>query len=73
MLMAVHAGFMVGSKAEAGGIAKDGAKLVMAVACAPVSTAPMGGAQQPARAILQCTPVCWLDVPRACVLLAAGV
>jgi 3-methylcrotonyl-CoA carboxylase beta subunit len=26
-------GFMVGSKAEAGGIAKDGAKLVMAVAC----------------------------------------
>lgn len=29
-------GFMVGSKAEAGGIAKDGAKMVMAVACADV-------------------------------------
>jgi 3-methylcrotonyl-CoA carboxylase beta subunit len=29
-------GFMVGSKAEAGGIAKDGAKLVMAVACSRV-------------------------------------
>lgn len=29
-------GFMVGSKAEAGGIAKDGAKMVMAVACAKV-------------------------------------
>ncbi len=29
-------GFMVGSKYEAGGIAKDGAKMVMAVACAKV-------------------------------------
>ena len=29
-------GFMVGSKAEAGGIAKDGAKMVHAVACAKV-------------------------------------
>jgi 3-methylcrotonyl-CoA carboxylase beta subunit len=29
-------GFMVGSQAEAGGIAKDGAKMVMAVACAQV-------------------------------------
>ena len=29
-------GFMVGSKAEAGGIARDGAKLVTAVACAQV-------------------------------------
>ena len=29
-------GFMVGSKAEAGGIAKNGAKLVTAVACANV-------------------------------------
>mmetsp|Transcript_32507 Transcript_32507/g.82590 ORF Transcript_32507/g.82590 Transcript_32507/m.82590 type:complete len:593 (-) Transcript_32507:322-2100(-) len=29
-------GFMVGSKAEAGGIAKNGAKMVMAVACASV-------------------------------------
>jgi 3-methylcrotonyl-CoA carboxylase beta subunit len=29
-------GFMVGAKAEAGGIAKDGAKLVTAVACAAV-------------------------------------
>ncbi len=29
-------GFMVGSKAEAGGIAKDGAKMVMAVACSRV-------------------------------------
>jgi len=27
-------GFMVGRRAEAGGIAKDGAKLVTAVACA---------------------------------------
>jgi 3-methylcrotonyl-CoA carboxylase beta subunit len=30
------AGFMVGRQAEAGGIAKDGAKMVMAVACAQV-------------------------------------
>ena len=30
------AGFMVGKKYEAGGIAKDGAKMVMAVACAEV-------------------------------------
>jgi acetyl-CoA carboxylase carboxyltransferase component len=29
-------GFMVGKAAEAGGIAKDGAKLVTAVSCAPV-------------------------------------
>ena len=29
-------GFMVGSEYEAGGIAKDGAKMVTAVACAPV-------------------------------------
>jgi 3-methylcrotonyl-CoA carboxylase beta subunit len=29
-------GFMVGSQAESGGIAKDGAKMVMAVACAQV-------------------------------------
>jgi acetyl-CoA carboxylase carboxyltransferase component len=33
-------GFMVGSKYEAGGIAKDGAKMVMAVANANVSGAP---------------------------------
>jgi hypothetical protein len=33
-------GFMVGSKAEAGGIAKDGAKMVMAVANVQV---PSGG------------------------------
>lgn len=32
------AGFMVGKKAEAGGIAKDGAKMVMAVANVKVST-----------------------------------
>ena len=38
-------GFMVGSKHEAGGIAKDGAKLVMAVACAkvPKFTVVIGG------------------------------
>jgi 3-methylcrotonyl-CoA carboxylase beta subunit len=39
------AGFMVGQAAEAGGIAKDGAKLVMAVACAavPKYTIVIGG------------------------------
>jgi 3-methylcrotonyl-CoA carboxylase beta subunit len=31
-----RAGYMVGSKAERGGIAKDGAKMVRAVACADV-------------------------------------
>ena len=38
-------GFMVGRKYEAGGIAKDGAKLVMAVACArvPKFTVILGG------------------------------
>jgi len=38
-------GFMVGGKYEAGGIAKDGAKLVMAVACAevPKITVLIGG------------------------------
>jgi 3-methylcrotonyl-CoA carboxylase beta subunit len=38
-------GFMVGKRAEAGGIAKDGAKLVHAVACAnvPKLTVIMGG------------------------------
>jgi 3-methylcrotonyl-CoA carboxylase beta subunit len=38
-------GFMVGSKAEAGGIAKDGAKMVTAVACArvPKLTVLVGG------------------------------
>eukprot|EP01147_Barroeca_monosierra_P011284 gene11284-3323_t len=38
-------GFMVGSKAEAGGIAKDGAKLVTAVACSavPKFTVIIGG------------------------------
>ena len=38
-------GFMVGGKYEAGGIAKDGAKLVMAVACAevPKFTVLIGG------------------------------
>ncbi len=38
-------GFMVGGKYEAGGIAKDGAKLVMAVACAavPKFTVIIGG------------------------------
>ncbi len=38
-------GFMVGQAAEAGGIAKDGAKLVMAVACAavPKYTVVVGG------------------------------
>jgi len=33
-------GFMVGQKYEAGGIAKDGAKMVMAVANAQVRTCP---------------------------------
>jgi 3-methylcrotonyl-CoA carboxylase beta subunit len=39
------AGFMVGRKAEAGGIAKDGAKMVAAVACAavPKITVLIGG------------------------------
>src|SRR6202012_3281423 len=38
-------GFMVGSRYEAGGIAKDGAKMVMAVACArvPKITVIIGG------------------------------
>jgi 3-methylcrotonyl-CoA carboxylase beta subunit len=38
-------GFMVGGKYEAGGIAKDGAKMVMAVACAevPKFTVLIGG------------------------------
>ena len=38
-------GFMVGGQAEAGGIAKNGAKLVMAVACAkvPKFTVVIGG------------------------------
>jgi len=38
-------GFMIGQKAEAGGIAKDGAKLVTAVACAavPKLTVVIGG------------------------------
>ena len=39
------AGYMVGSKAEKGGIAKDGAKMVRAVACAdvPKLTVVVGG------------------------------
>lgn len=38
-------GYMVGSKAERGGIAKDGAKMVRAVACAdvPKLTVIVGG------------------------------
>lgn len=38
-------GYMVGSKAERGGIAKDGAKMVRAVACAdvPKFTVVVGG------------------------------
>ncbi len=38
-------GYMVGSKAEKGGIAKDGAKMVRAVACAdvPKLTVVVGG------------------------------
>lgn len=38
-------GYMVGSKAEKGGIAKDGAKMVRAVACAdvPKFTVVVGG------------------------------
>lgn len=39
------AGYMVGSKAERGGIAKDGAKMVRAVACVdvPKLTVIVGG------------------------------
>lgn len=41
----VFSGYMVGSKAERGGIAKDGAKMVRAVACAdvPKYTVVVGG------------------------------
>lgn len=41
----IGAGYMVGSKAEKGGIAKDGAKMVRAVACAdvPKLTVVVGG------------------------------
>lgn len=41
----IVAGYMVGSKAEKGGIAKDGAKMVRAVACAdvPKLTVIVGG------------------------------
>lgn len=41
----IAAGYMVGSKAEKGGIAKDGAKMVRAVACAdvPKLTVVVGG------------------------------
>lgn len=41
----IHPGYMVGSKAERGGIAKDGAKMVRAVACAdvPKLTVIVGG------------------------------
>ena len=41
----IVAGYMVGSKAEKGGIAKDGAKMVRAVACAdvPKLTVVVGG------------------------------
>lgn len=40
-----YSGYMVGSKAERGGIAKDGAKMVRAVACAdvPKFTVIVGG------------------------------
>lgn len=35
-IFSFHKGFMVGSSAEAQGIAKNGAKMVLAVACANV-------------------------------------
>ena len=38
-------GFMVGARYEAGGIAKDGAKMVMAVANAQVHVQPLSGSQ----------------------------
>jgi len=43
--ISVLEGYMVGSKAERGGIAKDGAKMVRAVACAdvPKLTVIVGG------------------------------
>lgn len=43
--MVFIAGYMVGTKAEQGGIAKDGAKMVRAVACAdvPKLTVVVGG------------------------------
>lgn len=45
MLSSILAGYMVGSRAEKGGIAKDGAKMVRAVACAdvPKLTVVVGG------------------------------
>ena len=45
ILSHVDPGYMVGSKAERGGIAKDGAKMVRAVACAnvPKFTVIVGG------------------------------
>jgi hypothetical protein len=51
----VCAGFMVGKKAEAGGIAKDGAKMVMAVANVKVGPEklPASSAGRPA-SCLEC-------------------
>jgi acetyl-CoA carboxylase carboxyltransferase component len=45
LLKSPRKGYMVGSKAEQGGIAKDGAKMVRAVACAdvPKLTVIIGG------------------------------
>ena len=45
MSIRICPGFMVGREAEAGGIAKDGAKMVTAVACAnvPKFTVIIGG------------------------------
>lgn len=45
----------MGSKAEAGGIAKNGAKMVMAVACAQVGGAP--GQPTLSGLALRCYPV----------------
>lgn len=51
------AGFMVGKKAEAGGIAKDGAKMVMAVANVKVGTLTHSSApDQAAAAMLLVVP-----------------
>ena len=63
---AIHSGYMVGSKAERGGIAKDGAKMVRAVACAdvPKLTVIVGGSfgagnyGMAGRAVGNCSSAC---------------
>lgn len=54
-------GYMVGSKAEKGGIAKDGAKMVRAVACAdvPKLTVVVGGSYGAGN---YGEPLCWMQL-----------